>query len=131
MTAPAFSPPPVAWRCPTCGRGFPAFVRATASGDCGPCARRPKPAPGFVAVGPSPARFESLILSAMNGAPEVTLGGVRFFRDPSGPWAGVLSYSRPSSSWDMGAVGRDLTAALLAAGVTDARALPGFADASP
>lgn len=42
----------------------------------------------------------------------VTLGGVDFWIDSDGPWAGQLSFSVPTSNWDKEKVSAELTAKL-------------------
>lgn len=61
--------------------------------------------------------FDALVRSVcpVGGKPDevgVILGGVGFWIDAEGPWAGRLSFSNPMSTWDLKAVQRDLVARL-------------------
>lgn len=53
------------------------------------------------------ATFEQMVKDAMvNG--RVHLGNVEFWIDSDGPWAGQLSFDKPSNLWDVPAIQRDL-----------------------
>ena len=41
-------------------------------------------------------------------ATPLVLGGVEFWIDATGPWAGQLSFSKPVSQWNPQAMGKDV-----------------------
>ncbi len=67
--------------------------------------------------GSAALQFEAWVklLCPLDGSP-LKLGNIEVWIDPSGPWAGVISYSLPTSQWDKGAVSADLAALVTAKG---------------